>query len=67
MIKNPELLEEFEREELKKEKIDYLKSLKIFEALWNEGISLGALPLKDPLEDIATDIKIARILNSKNV
>lgn len=67
MIKNPELLEEFEREVLKKEKIDYLKSLKIFEALWNEGISLGALPLKDPLEDIATDIKIARILNSKNV
>jgi hypothetical protein len=67
MVKNPKILEEFKREEIKKEKSDYLKSLKIFEALWNEGVSLGVLPLKNPLEDIETDIKIARILNSQNV
>lgn len=67
MIKNTKVLEEFEREEIKKEKTNYLKSLRIFEALWNEGISLGVLPLKDPLEDIEIDIRIARILNSRNV
>ena len=67
MIKNIRVLEEFERKEIKKEKPDYLKSLKIFEALWNEGKNLGVLPLKDPLEDIETDIRIARILNSQHV
>jgi hypothetical protein len=67
MIKNTKLLEDFEREEIKKEKTDYFQSLRIFESLWNEGIKLGSLPLKDPLEDIATDMRIARILNSQNV
>ncbi|MEK6528412.1 MAG: hypothetical protein AABZ36_06005 [Nitrospirota bacterium] len=67
MVKNTKIIEEFEREEIKKEKSDYLKSLRIFEALWNEGKSLGVLPLKNPLEDIETDIRIARILNSQNV
>jgi hypothetical protein len=64
MIKNTKILEEFEREEIKKEKTNYFKSLKIFEALWNEGVNLGVLPLRDPLDDIETDIRIARILNS---
>lgn len=64
MIKNSKILEEFEREEIKKEKTNYFKSLKIFEALWNEGVNLGVLPLRDPLDDIETDIRIARILNS---
>ncbi len=67
MIKNPEILRRFEKEELRKQKIDYFQSLRIFEALWNEGVTLGVLPLKDPLEDIETDIRIARILNSQNV
>jgi len=67
MIRNPNLLEELEIEDLKKEKINYRKSLRIFESLWNEGINLGVLPLQDPLDDIDTDIKIASILNSKNV
>jgi hypothetical protein len=52
---------------LGKKKTDYLKSLRIFEALWNEGVSLSVLPLKDPLEGMETDIKIARILNSQNI
>ena len=67
MVKNTKVLDKFERKEIKKEKNDYLKSLRIFEALWNEGVSLRILPLKNPLEDIETDIKIARILNSQNV
>jgi hypothetical protein len=64
MIKNPELLAIFEAEELKKERLSYKEALKIFEALWREAVSLGVLPLKNPLEDIETDIKLARILNS---
>ncbi len=67
MIKNARILEKFEKELIEIEKPDYLRALKIFEALWKEGVSLGALPLKNPLEDIETDIRIARILNSSNV
>jgi hypothetical protein len=67
MIKNPEMLRKFEKEDLRNQKSDYLQALKIFEALWNEGVTLGVLPLKDPLENIETDIRIARILNSQNV
>ncbi|OGL39621.1 MAG: hypothetical protein A2149_02200 [Candidatus Schekmanbacteria bacterium RBG_16_38_11] len=64
MIKDKKIWEEFEREELKAEKLSYHDALKIFEAMWQEGVSLGVLPPKDPLEDIEIDIKIARILNS---
>ena len=67
MIKDARTLIKFKREQAKKEKNSYLDSLKIFEALWKEGVSFGVLPLKDPLEGIETDIRIARILNSQNV
>lgn len=67
MIKNHKVLENLERQKIKGEKPDYFKSLKIFETLWKESLNLGVLPLKNPLEDIETDIRIARILNSKNV
>ena len=32
--------------------------------MWEEGIKLGVLPPKKPLEGIETDIKIAAVLNS---
>ena len=63
MIKNPDILEDFEKERIKKEKLTFKKALKLFEAMWEEGIHLGVLPPKDPLEGIEVDIKIARILN----
>jgi hypothetical protein len=31
--------------------------------MWREGMALGVLPLKDPLEGIEVDIRIARMLN----
>ena len=63
MIKDARLLAEFEENELKKEKPDYASALRIFEAMWREAMLVGVLPLKDPLEGIEVDIKIARILN----
>ena len=63
MIKDARLLAEFEENELRKEKPDYLNALRIFEAMWKEAMLLGVLPLKDPLEGIEVDIRIARILN----
>jgi len=63
VIKDTKLLEEFEENELRKEKPDYASALCLFEAMWRECMLLGVLPLKDPLEGIEVDIKIARILN----
>ncbi len=67
MIVNTAVFEKFEREQIKKTKPDYFKSLRIFEALWKEAENIGALPLKNPLDDMEADFKMARILNSSNV
>ena len=63
MIKNPDILERFEREVIRKEKLSFGRALAIFEAMWKEGVNLGVLPPKYPLEGIEVDIRIARILN----
>jgi len=63
MIKDSELLTEFEREHLRQDKTDYFDSLRLFEEMWKEGVFLGVLPAKDPLEGIEVDLRIARILN----
>ena len=63
MIKDSELLAKFEREVVQNEKPEYISALKIFEGMWQEGRALGVLPLKDPLEGIDVDIRIARMLN----
>ena len=64
MIKDAKLLAEFEDGELRKERLSHAEAMKLFEAMWQEAVSLGALPLKDPLEDIEADIELARVLNS---
>lgn len=63
MIKDAKLLAEFEKKQLRKEKSDYQNALRLFEGMWKEAMLLGVIPLKDPLEGIEVDIKIARILN----
>lgn len=63
MIKDAKLLAEFEDEQIRAERPDYGSALRIFEGMWEEGIALGVLPLRDPLEGIEVDIRIARILN----
>jgi hypothetical protein len=41
--------------------------LRIFEALYEEAKQLGVFPLKDPLEGIEVDIRLARALNARKV
>lgn len=64
MIKDIKLLTKLENKELKEEKLSYLDALKLFEAMWQQGVSLGVLPLKDALEDIESDINLTKVLNS---
>jgi hypothetical protein len=63
MIRNTKLLEQFEREQIRKRKPDYFQNLRIFESLYEEAKSLGFFPLKDPLEGIEVDIYLAKALN----
>lgn len=63
MITNAKLLENFEREQIRKRKPDYFENLRIFESLYEEARHLGIFPLKDPLEGIEVDINLAKALN----
>jgi hypothetical protein len=64
MIANSKKLQEFENRLRAKEKTNYAKSLKIVEALRREAVFLGVLPLKNPLDGIEVDIRIAKVVNS---
>ena len=47
MIKNPDILEQFEKERIRKEKLSFRKASKIFEAMWKEGVSLGVFATEE--------------------
>lgn len=64
MIKNPHILEQFNRELLAKEKPDFERNMKIYEAMYEWARELNRFPLEDPLEGIEVKIKIARVVNS---
>lgn len=64
MIKDKDKLFEFEKEFLKNEKLDINKSFEIYENMYRYSVEMGILPLKNKLEGIEVDIKIAKVLNS---
>lgn len=64
MIKDTKFFSEFNDEQLRNEPPDYEAALRLLEGMWEEAVALGVWPLKDPLEGIDVDIRIARILNS---
>ncbi len=49
---------------IEQENLNIRQKFKIINALYEEAIALGALPLKNPLEGIDIDIRIARVVNS---
>jgi len=63
MIQNARLLEELNKAQMRATPPDYFQNLLVFEALYREASALGMLPLKDPMEGIENDIRLARILN----
>ena len=64
MIINKNLIEKFEKELLKKEKMDLKKKFLLLNAMYKEALFLGVFPLKNPLEGLEVDIKIAKVINS---
>lgn len=64
MVKNAGKLIQLEKAIIRKEKPSLFKNLKIVEAMYHEARSLKVFPLKDPLDGIEVDLRIARIINS---
>ncbi len=50
-------LEAFEKERMRRRPPDYLRNLRLYEALYEEARTLGVLPAGDPLEAAAVDIR----------
>jgi hypothetical protein len=63
MIQRSGLFTSFERDLLKKRPADHFENLRIFEALYDEARLFGVLPLRDPLEGIEVDVRLAKALN----
>jgi hypothetical protein len=63
MIRNNEF-QKFEIQFLKREKADIMKNLRMMNALYDEAVTLGIIPLKNPLDGIEVDLKIAKVVNS---
>ena len=62
MIRNNEF-QQFEMDFLRKEKLDVIRNFKIEEALYQEAVALGILPLRNPLDGVEVAIRIARAIN----
>jgi hypothetical protein len=56
--------QKFEIEFVKREKVNIIKNFQIMDALYKEAVALGVIPLKNPLDGIEVDLKIARVVNS---
>jgi len=56
--------QKFEIEFLKKKKAEMVRNFKMVEALYNEAVTLGVIPLKNPLDGIEVDLRIAKVINS---
>ena len=63
MVKNSAYFEEFENEFIAGNKLSIEQAFKLFEAMWEEAVSLGIFPADNPLEGIEVDLRIAGILN----
>jgi len=63
MIKNHKLIEKFEKNLIKTKKIDITRNFQIIGAMYDEAVELGIFPLKNPLDGIDNDIKIAKVVN----
>jgi len=64
VVINSEKLRSFEDERIRSEKVDVEQNLRILDALYEEALMLGALPLKDPLEGIEVKIRVAKAVNN---
>jgi hypothetical protein len=63
MIRNAALWEEWERQALRSEPVDFKHNLMLLEAMYEHARRLGAFPPANPLEGLETKLKLAKVLS----
>jgi len=63
MLKNTDELKNFERSQIRRTRPDYFQNLRIFEALYEEARALGIFPLKNSIEGIEVQVRLAQVIN----
>jgi hypothetical protein len=58
-----DLLRKLELDLMKKQGPDLAENLRVIEAMYEEARHLGAFPLRDALDGLEIDVKIARVVN----
>jgi hypothetical protein len=64
MIKNPKKFRKFEQELLKEDTTGISQKFRLLDAMFKEAWALRIFPLKDPLEGLEIDIKVAKVVNN---
>jgi hypothetical protein len=63
MIKNSKIVHELETELIKKDKADVIKNFHMVDSMYDEAVALGVIPMKNPLDGLEIDLKIAKVVN----
>jgi hypothetical protein len=66
MIRRTPQLEEFYRQLVAAEDLSHEEALRIFEALYAEAVSLGAIREENILDGLEVDLRVARAVNGLN-
>jgi len=64
VIKNPRELQRFENTLIRKGDTNPSMNFELVEAMYEEALSLGVFPLKNKLDGIEVDLRIAKVVNS---
>ena len=64
VIRRTPLLDEFERDRLRRSPSDPETGRRIYAELFERAVQLGVFPLADPLEGIDVDVRLAKALNA---
>jgi len=62
MPRNWRMVQQFEDNRIRSQAPDYFRNLRIVEALHAEARALGVFPLRDPLDGIDVDIRVAEVM-----
>ena len=63
MRKRHPRVDAFEDEMARSSPPDVAANRRLFEAMYRHAVSLGVFPLRDPLEGIDVDVRLAKALN----
>lgn len=64
MVKNRRVLEKFENQIKRQEKLTLRGKFLLLEAMYKEAIAIGSFSSKNSLLDLDVDLRVARIINS---